>query len=104
MHELCHRLLLRPQRFVLLLCQLEEVLATAIESYGDAAEFSIVSIFAHVENLEILSILDEPNIVSLLRGLAGTVDGVDSDIFAVLGLARMYHNHHMHIVSYSYFP
>ena len=104
MHDLCHRLLLRPQTLVLLHLQLEEILAAAVEPYGNAAEFSVVSILAHVEKLEILSILDEPNVVSLLGGLAGAVDGVDSDIFAVLGLPRMNHHHNMHIIPYSNFP
>ena len=104
MHDLCHRLLLRPQTLKLLHSQLKEILGVSTEAKGDASEFSIVPIFSDIEQFEILSILDEPDVVCLLSGLAGAVDGVDSDVFAIVGLAGVDHHNHMHAVSYADVP
>ena len=101
MHDLCHRLLLRPQTLKLLHSQLKEILGVSTEAKGDASEFSIVPIFSDIEQFEILSILDEPDVVRLLSGLAGAVDGVDSNVFTIIGLAGVDHHNHMHVVFYA---
>ncbi len=55
-------------------------------------------ILFNIENLEILSILNDPDIISLLRGLTGTINGMNTDILIILRLPGMYNNNHVNIV------
>ncbi len=83
---------------------MEEILSPPAEAQGNPAEFSIITIFLDIEDLEALPILDEPDIICLLGGLAGAVDRVDAQVFIVLSLLGVDHYHHVHVVLEAYLP
>lgn len=70
---------------------------------GNFAHIAIEPIFLDVENSEVVSTLQHPNIVGLLSGLAGAIDRVDLDVLIILGLPGMDHNHNMYIMVSGHF-
>lgn len=104
LNYVCHGLFLRSNILELILSELEEVLGVAVEAQGDSSQLSIISIFADIEYFEAVSILDEPDVVGLLGGLAGTINGVDADILSVIRLPGVDHYYHMDIIADGDFP
>lgn len=67
------------------------------------AHIPIKPIFLDVENSIVISTLQHPNIVGLLGGLTGAINGVDLDVLLVLRLPGMNHDHNMHVVVSGHF-
>ena len=77
---------------------MEEVIGVSIETQRNPAQLSTVSVLFNIKNLEGISVLNEPDVVRLLNGLAGSLDRVDSNVVIVFSLPRMNDDDHMHIV------
>ena len=77
---------------------MEKVLGVSIETQRNPAQLSIISVLLDVKDLEAVSVLNEPDVVRLLNGLAGSLDRVDSNVLIVFSLPRTNDDDHMHIV------
>ena len=84
--------------------QLEKTLDVSVETHWDTTELSVMTVFLNIKQFIPLSVLDDPNIVSLLCSLTSSINGVYSYVLSFVCLTRVDHYRDMDILVDCYLP
>ena len=71
--------------------QLKEAFDVSVETHWDTTKLSVMTVFLNIKQFIPLSVLDDPNIVSLLCSLTSSIDGVYSYVLSFVCLTRVDH-------------